>query len=319
MPRNRYSYTANDKLISLIEDNQALLIVMNRFGISFGFGEKTIREVCVEDGVDCQSFLAVCNLVSGLDYSEFKISLPSLMNYLRSAHSYFLDFLLPSIRRKLIESINCSDVNDIAFLLLKFFDDYVQEVQNHMEHENHEIFRYVTKLLDGEVCDDFSIKDYSVNHGSMAEKLTELKDIFICHYHVRENPILTSALMDIIYCGKELTKHCEIENRLFIPNVERLEETARSQMPANTDDTKNEPSAERLVDSMTMREKEILCCVAKGMANKEIADHLCLSIHTVTTYRRNISSKLQIHSTAGLTIFAILHNIVNIQDVNPHL
>lgn len=68
---------------------------------------------------------------------------------------------------------------------------------------------------------------------------------------------------------------------------------------------------------MTEREKDIIRCVAKGMANKEIASYLCLSIHTVTTYRRNISAKLEIHSAAGLTIFAILNNLINIRDVNP--
>lgn len=319
MALDRNSYTADDKLTDLIEDNQMLLVVMNRFGISFGFGEKTVGEVCRKDGVDCQSFLAVCNLVSGLDYTGCKISLPSLMAYLRSAHAYFLEFLLPSIRRKLIESINCSDVNDIAFLLLKFFDDYVQEVHNHMTHENDVIFSYVTKLLDGESSDNFRITDYSLEHGSMAEKLTELKEIFICHYHERENPILTSALMDIIYCGKELTNHCKIENMLFIPNVEKLEKSVRNSSREKETERNTEIPAESLIESMTAREKEILSCVAKGMANKEIADHLCLSIHTVTTYRRNISAKLQIHSTAGLTIFAILHQIIDIREVNPHI
>ena len=55
------------------------------------------------------------------------------------------------------------------------------------------------------------------------------------------------------------------------------------------------------------------------MSNKEIAAELCLSIHTVTTYRRNISSKLRIHSAAGLTIFAILNNLIDINEVNPHI
>lgn len=74
-----------------------------------------------------------------------------------------------------------------------------------------------------------------------------------------------------------------------------------------------------LVEVITDREKEIICCVAKGMSNKEIAEKLFLSIHTITTYRKNISAKLHIHSTAGLTIFAILHNLIDINEVNPHL
>ena len=63
------------------------------------------------------------------------------------------------------------------------------------------------------------------------------------------------------------------------------------------------------------REKDIISCVARGMSNKEIADKLFLSIHTVTTHRRNITSKLQIHSPAGLTIYAIMNNLVDISDI----
>ena len=53
-------------------------------------------------------------------------------------------------------------------------------------------------------------------------------------------------------------------------------------------------------------------CVAKGMSNKEIADALCLSVNTVTTHRRNISAKLQIHSPAGLAIYAVVNKLVDI-------
>ncbi|MCD7963860.1 MAG: LuxR C-terminal-related transcriptional regulator [Rikenellaceae bacterium] len=68
-------------------------------------------------------------------------------------------------------------------------------------------------------------------------------------------------------------------------------------------------------DSLSGREKEIIVCVVKGMTNKQIADHLCLSTHTVITHRRNIASKLQIHSPAGLTIYAIVNKLVELDDI----
>ena len=55
--------------------------------------------------------------------------------------------------------------------------------------------------------------------------------------------------------------------------------------------------------------------MAYGLSNKEIADRLCLSFHTITTYRKNLSYKLNIHSTAALVIYAILHRIVNMEDI----
>ena len=80
----------------------------------------------------------------------------------------------------------------------------------------------------------------------------------------------------------------------------------------------NVPSEEEELesqDALSQREKEIVICVVKGMTNKEIAEKLFLSIHTVITHRRNISKKLQIHSAAGLTIYAIVNKLVTLNDV----
>ena len=66
---------------------------------------------------------------------------------------------------------------------------------------------------------------------------------------------------------------------------------------------------------MSQREKEIVVCVVKGLTNKQIADRLFISVHTVITHRRNIAAKLQIHSPAGLTIYAIVHKLVELDDV----
>ena len=63
------------------------------------------------------------------------------------------------------------------------------------------------------------------------------------------------------------------------------------------------------------REIDVLLLVAKGMANKEIADELNISIHTVITHRKNITHKTGIKSVAGLTVYALLNNILDQSDV----
>lgn len=68
-------------------------------------------------------------------------------------------------------------------------------------------------------------------------------------------------------------------------------------------------------EQLSQREKEIIGCVVKGLTNKAIAEKLSISIHTVITHRRNISKKLQIHSSAGLAIYAIVNKIVELQDI----
>lgn len=62
------------------------------------------------------------------------------------------------------------------------------------------------------------------------------------------------------------------------------------------------------------REKEILVAVAKGRTNKEIADEFCISVHTVISHRKNITQKTGIKSIAGLTVYAMLNNLISIDD-----
>jgi regulator of cell morphogenesis and NO signaling len=298
----------------IIIDNNLLLMVISRFGIAFGFGDKTIREACEENDVDTNTFLAVANFVSDKEYREYPISLPSLMDYLKRAHTSVINFTLPTIRRKLIDAINYGNTNDVAFLLMKFYDDYVIEVRRHMEYENNTIFAYVDKLLGGVSDPNFTIRRYSAGHGHMASKLKELKDIFIYHYHQRDNDTLSSALYDIIMCEHDLMSHFDVENKLFLPAVEKLEK-ALSVKNSGDEAVGDDAEQDSQFDALSDREKEIIKYVALGMSNKEIAENLCLSVHTVTTHRRNLSAKLDIHSAAGLTIFAILHNLVNLDEI----
>ncbi len=67
-------------------------------------------------------------------------------------------------------------------------------------------------------------------------------------------------------------------------------------------------------EALSIREQEVLVEIVNGLTNKEIAEKLNLSIHTVTTHRRNISTKLQIHSIAGLTIYAISNQLINVKN-----
>lgn len=66
---------------------------------------------------------------------------------------------------------------------------------------------------------------------------------------------------------------------------------------------------------LSAREKEIIVCIVKGLSNKQIAEKLCLSTHTVIAHRRNITTKLQIHSPAGLTIYAIVNKLVDLKEI----
>lgn len=68
-------------------------------------------------------------------------------------------------------------------------------------------------------------------------------------------------------------------------------------------------------ETLSQREKEIVTLVVKGLTNKEIAETLYLSVHTVITHRRNIARKLEIHSATGLTIYAIVNRLVDLSEI----
>ena len=312
----RRKFKPTDKMLDIVKDNSSLILVMGRFDIPLGFGDKTIRDICRTQNVNEKTFLEVVNFVSDKSYNPEEVSLPSLTGYLKKAHEYFLDFNLPNIRRKLIEALDCSKANDIAVLIVRFYDEYVAEVRKHIEYENDCIFSYVERLSQGILDRNFSISSFAGSHAPISDRLRELKDIIIRYYPDRNNYLLNSVILEIIQCEQDLTSHCMVEDNLFVPAVEHVEEELRRSRQFTYSDESTDGNNERArTDILSEREKDVLICIAKGMNNKEIADHLFLSVHTVTTHRRNISNKLQIHTTAGLIIHAIVNRMVDVTDI----
>lgn len=66
---------------------------------------------------------------------------------------------------------------------------------------------------------------------------------------------------------------------------------------------------------LSNRETDVLVCVAKGMSNKDISDMLNISVHTVVTHRKNIVKKTGIKSVSGLTVYALLNNLVEESEI----
>ena len=62
---------------------------------------------------------------------------------------------------------------------------------------------------------------------------------------------------------------------------------------------------------LSPREKEILACLANGHTNKEIAERNNISVHTVISHRKNISRKTGIKTVSGLTVYALLNNLID--------
>ena len=317
--KNQKMYEADDKMISLIRDNYDLLQSLGSFGISLGFGDKTVQETCEDNNVDTYTFLAVVNFAMN-GYGEFetdeKISVPTLLHYLEASHAYFLDFQLPYIRRELTESLNEND--SLARLILRFYDEYAREIRLHMKYEQKTLFPYVESLLEGRPTNDYNVETFSKHHGATDKKLRELK-LLIIKYLPQDglhNNQLTATLHDIYENEVWLRQHAEVEDHIFVPAIRRLEQKVKqSDVTKNISDMVFKGSFGQDSEALSDREKDVIIALVQGMSNKEIADHLCISTNTVITHRRNIARKLQIHSPAGLTIYAIVNGLVDISAV----
>jgi regulator of cell morphogenesis and NO signaling len=312
-------YKDNDKMSDVICDEPALLQMMTRFGIPLGVGDKSVKEICENNNIDTDTFLAVANYTKqGKEVAEYyaqQISVKALIVYLSRAHAFFLNFQLPAIRRKLLEAIDCSRENEVAFLILKFYDEYMLEVRKHMQHENRKIFTYVNNLIAGTRQEGFEIAMFAKSHEAIDRKLQELKNIIIKYYTRTDGyELLAGVLFDIFNCEADLRVHCALEDDLFIPAVQRLEkEVSEHGVSGDTNETDDKKTT--VEETLSDREKEIVRCVVCGLTNKEVADKLYISVNTVLTHRKNISRKLNIHSVSGLTIYAIVNKLVSLNDV----
>ena len=317
--KNQKMYEADDKMISLIRDNYDLLQALGSFGINLGFGDKTVKETCEDNNVDTYTFLAVVNFTingSGEFENDEQISVPTLLHYLEASHAYYLDFQLPFIRRELQESLDEHD--SLARLIVRFYDEYAHEIRRHMQYEQKTLFPYVESLLEGRPASDYTVETFSKHHGAADKKLRELK-LLIIKYLPQDglhNNQLTATLHDIYDNEAWLRQHAQVEDHIFVPAIRRLEQLAKqSDVSRNISDMVFKGGAGQNADALSDREKDVIVSLVQGMSNKEIADHLCISVNTVITHRRNIARKLQIHSPAGLTIYAIVNGLIDISNV----
>ena len=278
-------------------DNRVLQLVQ-RFGIPFGVGDKSIETICQENGVDCTTLLAVVNFAINGEYQYTpKIDITTLRQYLENAHIYFMDFQLPRIRQLLLEAINLAGAdNKVPLLIVRFYDEYVEEIRAHIQHENECAFEH-----------------HATDDRHIAAKAIELKNLIIKYYphndkqnqqNQEQNRLLYAVLHDIYHFENELALHCAIEDEILLPALAKNDQTIKTHQL----DIPNE------TEELSVREKEVLVHIVKGLSNKEIADALCLSAHTVMSHRKNIVRKLNIHSIAGLTIYAIVNGIVTLDN-----
>lgn len=227
-----WKYDGSEYMSDLVCRNYRMLLVMSRFGIGLGFGDKSIKEVCLENNVDTNTFLAVINMLLDKDsmpeHDSSLISIESLLSYLINSHDYFLEFRLPGIRRDLIEVLG-NRQDGLTNAVIRYFDEYAREVRKHMKYEEETVFSYVRSLLKKNYTGKYSIAIFRKHHDQIELKLTEFKQILIKYYPAQSTNRLNSVLFDIFNCEQDLASHNEIEDRLFVPMIMDLEQKIKEE------------------------------------------------------------------------------------------
>lgn len=224
---NYLLFSGSTKMADIILRDYRIVTLLPRFNIRLGFGEKTLSEVCAKYGVNEPFFLLVCNIYTFDDYVPDReelvdIDIESLLRHLRRSHDYYINHRIASIERTLAMMADYCPGQHHK-IIGTFFSEYKQEVLNHFDYEDSEVFPNIAAFIKGEQV-DFHIAQYEENHDNIDYKLSDLKNIII--KYLPENCSTeerSDILTDIVLFEEDLTKHTRIENKVLIPYVREIE------------------------------------------------------------------------------------------------
>ncbi len=214
----------------------AALWVVERFGIPFGFGDKTIGEIADEHGIPRELFLTVLNMSIDEQYTpsifEHFDCLPYLLNYLRNSHSYFTEEQIPQLKAEFQRFIRESN-DESTRIISQIFEHYISEVVTHTNYENDVVFDYIEQLyrsyLNGHDLDKniaYRIGIYGAHHDDIETVLMDLLNILLRHLPEGKNTrVRRDLILHLLHLQQDLSVHSRLENELLIPTVHRLERT----------------------------------------------------------------------------------------------
>ena len=219
------------KMADLVASDISLLSILQRLEISLGFGEATVAEVCTQHNISADLLLMICNIYSFRDYRPQIESLTdddirNVTTYLRASHKFYSTICFPALHNNIHRMVK--ELDDVSRRLIdKFFDDYDNEVNNHFKYEEEIVFPYIENLLGNRSTDngEYSISLFEHNHGNINEKLNDLSNIIIKYLDKGYTSQLRFEILgDIHNIANDLLKHSDIENKLLVPLVGKIEQ-----------------------------------------------------------------------------------------------
>ncbi|MBO8476968.1 MAG: helix-turn-helix transcriptional regulator [Bacteroidetes bacterium] len=216
--------TPETKLCDVILDEPSAITVINRFGISLGVGDKNVRTICAQKGIDINFFLTILNAYI---YESFfpengfdSFGAQEIIEYLEKTNQSYLKYQLPNIERHFKALIGHSDKNNNLPLLLNLYKEVKEEIIKRIDNDNKhwfaEILRHEKDVAPGQLTIEAS--DTQRTADSIEDKLSDLKNMFVIHLRGDYDRNLCQAvLFAIINFEKDIRQNNRIRNHILYP------------------------------------------------------------------------------------------------------
>lgn len=225
-------FTSRMKLADIITANHNIILLLPRFGIPLGFGDKSVREVCTANNVPVDFMLLICNVYTFDDYLPDIESLAAtdmrpLLKYLEESHSYYTNERLPHIEVHL-HHIADRIGQRYGEILKKFYADFRREITEHFREEEQYDFPKLRGLQDGtrkvEGGRRKAESGKNKSHNGLVDKLNDLTQIVYKYLPGNVLPEETmEVVFDILQLSADIQKHALIEDKILIPYMKWLE------------------------------------------------------------------------------------------------
>ncbi len=216
--------TSETKLCDVILDEPSVITVINRFGIALGVGDKSVKEICRQKGIDTNFFLTILNAYI---YESFfpengfdSFGAQEIIGYLEKTNQSYLRYQLPNIERHFKALIDHSDKNNNLPLLLNLYNEVKDEMHKRIDNDNRhwfaEILRHEKGVAPGQLTVEAS--DARRAADSIEDKLSDLKNMFVIHLRGDYDRNLCQAvLFAIISFEKDIRQNNRIRNHILYP------------------------------------------------------------------------------------------------------
>lgn len=218
--------TPDTKLCEVIVDEPSVVPVINRFDIVLGVGDRTIKSICKEKGIDTSFFITILNAFIHesffLENATGAFNAGDVVDYLRKTNNSYLRNQLPNIERHFAALISRSDSNNNLPLLFNFYIEVKTEIERRIDSDN----QWFDAIISAEQSNsEVSVAGNAVQaeSDSIEDKLSDLINMFVIHLRGDYDRNLCHAvLFAVISLEKDIRQNNRIRNRVLRPLVDAL-------------------------------------------------------------------------------------------------